>query len=264
MSDEGGVADMGSQLSATSSSSCYTVNRVGRELVDNNQDFRGSVTIRVTAGRDHVEEKEKEERRSRFEAEKEAVMRIYSSSLHNTGSENGKVQNTISKGGSGQERERRERRRREGKKEKRDRTGEGGGGRVKDEKEDNRYENVLFNGEGKAVTIDHTSEEVYDKVKLLRNSVREVNEIVQSEGDGRYKAVLIHVRGDEDEEAGEEDHKEEVRLRPSSRRETWTDQVEPLNNKDTVPLYDHPRPLGPRPVASVSCHSISSAGIAWD
>ena len=264
MSDEGGVADMGSQLSATSSSSCYTVNRVGRELVDNNQDFRGSVTIRVTAGRDHVEEKEKEERRSRFEAEKEAVMRIYSSSLHNTGSENVKVQNTISKGGSGQERERRERRRREGKREKRDRTGEGGGGRVKDEKEDNRYENVLFNGEGKAVTIDHTSEEVYDKVKLLRNSVREVNEIVQSEGDGRYKAVLIHVRGDEDEEEGEDNNKEEVRLRPSSRRETWTDQVEPLNNKDMVPLYDHPRPLGPRPVASVSCHSISSAGVAWD
>ena len=122
MSDE--VADMGSQLSATSSSSCYTVNRVGREL-DNNQDFRGSVTIRVTAGRDYVEEKEKEERRSRFEAEKEAVMRIYSSSLHNTLPENGKVQNTISKGGSGQERERRERRRREGKKEKRDKTGEG-------------------------------------------------------------------------------------------------------------------------------------------
>ena len=131
--------------------------------------------------------------------------------------------------------------------------------------EDGRYENVLFTGEQKAGTgDDNASETVYDQVKLLRNSVREVNEIVQSEGDGRYKAVLIHVRGDEDEEEGEEHHKEEVRLRPNSTRTTWTDQVEPLNNKDMVPLYDHPRPLGPRPVASVSCHSISSAGVVWD
>ena len=123
LSDEGGVGDCGSQLSSTSSSSCFTVNRVGRE---ENEDFRGSVTIRVTTGRSLGQEKEQEERRSKFEQEKEAVMRIYNTSIH-TGCVNGRPQNpTGTRGGTGQDRERRERRRREGRKEKRDRTGEGG------------------------------------------------------------------------------------------------------------------------------------------
>ena len=262
LSDEGGVGDCGSQLSSTSSSSCFTVNRVGRE---ENEDFRGSVTIRVTTGRSLGQEKEQEERRSKFEQEKEAVMRIYNTSIQ-TGCVNGRPQNpTGTRGGTGQDRERRERRRREGRKEKRDRTGEGGrsegggsggggGGGGRDEMEDGRYENVLFTGEEKAG--DAASETVYDQVKLLRNSVREVNEIVQSEGEGRYKAVLIHIRGEEEEGGAEyygAEEEQEGGRRGKKRREEET----------VVPLYDHPRPLGPRPVAnltSVSCSNIVGGG----
>ena len=236
--------ECGSQLSSTSSSSCYTVNRLGRE---DNEDFRGSVTIRVTTESLVGQEKEQEERRSRFEQEKEAVMRIYNTSFH-TGSVAGRLQNpNPTQGGTGQDRERRERRRREGRKEKKDRTGEGGregGGGGRDEMEDGRYENVLFTGSQKGGTGDNASETVYDQVKLLRNSVREVNEIVQSEGEGRYKAVLIHVRGEEEEEEGGEYYREEERGRSfvSERREEETGG----------PLYDHPRPLGPRPIPNLS------------
>ena len=255
LSDEGGVGDCGSQLSSTSSSSCFTVNRVGRE---ENEDFRGSVTIRVTTGRSLGQEKEQEERRSKFEQEKEAVMRIYNTSIH-TGCVNGRPQNpTGTRGGTGQERERRERRRREGRKEKRDRTGEGGGsegggggGGGRDEMEDGRYENVLFTGEEKAG--DAASETVYDQVKLLRNSVREVNEIVQSEGEGRYKAVLIHVRGEEEEgEESEEYYGEQKEEEERQRRRV------PGRSESVVPLYDHPRPLGPRPTAALTSASNDS------
>ena len=254
LSDEGGVGECGSQLSSTSSSSCYTVNRLGRE---DNEDFRGSITIRVTSERSVGQDKEQEEKRSRFEQEKEAVMRIYNTSFH-TGSVARRPQNSNpTKGGTGQERERRERRRREGRKEKKERTGEGGreGGGGRDEMEDGRYENVLFTGEQKAGTgDDNASETVYDQVKLLRNSVREVNEIVQSEGEGRYKAVLIHVRGEEEdeEEEGEEYYRENER-RTSCARERRAEET-------VVPLYDHPRPLGPRPTANLSSVSCTSSG----
>ena len=263
LSDEGGVGDCGSQLSSTSSSSCFTVNRVGRE---ENEDFRGSVTIRVTTGRSLGQEKEQEERRSKFEQEKEAVMRIYNTSI-TTGCVNGRPQNpTGTRGGTGQERERRERRRREGRKEKRDRTGEGGGsegggggGGGRDEMEDGRYENVLFTGEEKAG--DAASETVYDQVKLLRNSVREVNEIVQSEGEGRYKAVLIHVMGEEEEEEegewSEEYYREEEREEEEERQRR---RISVREKRETVvPLYDHPRPLGPRPTANLT----SASGNSW-
>jgi len=250
LSDEGGVGDCGSQLSSTSSSSCYTVNRLGRE---DNEDFRGSVTIRVTTGRSIGQEKEQEEKRSKFEQEKEAVMRIYNTSFQ-TGS--GRAQNPTPRGGTGQERERRERRRREGRKEKRERTGEGGGGGG-EEMEDGRYENVLFAGEEKGGDAgDDASETVYDQVNLLRNSVREVNEIVQSEGEGRYKAVLIHVRGEEEEEEGSEEYyveEEESRRRGISGRERREEET-------VVPLYDHPRPLGPRPTANLTRVSCGSNG----
>ena len=225
------------------------MNRVGRE---ENEDFRGSVIIRVTTGRSLGQEKEEEERRSKFEQEKEAVMRIYNTSFH-TGSVNGRPQNTTSRGGAGQERERRERRRREGRKEKRERTGEGGGG-GRDEMEDGRYENVLFTGEEKAACAgDDASETVYDQVKLLRNSVREVNEIVQSEGEGRYKAVLIHVRGEEEEgEESEEYYGEQKEEEERQRRRV------PGRSESVVPLYDHPRPLGPRPTATLTSASNDS------
>ena len=74
LSDEGGAGECGSQLSSASSSSCYTVNRIGKE---DNEDFRGSVTIRVTTGNGIPvgKDKEQEERRSRFEQEKGDVGR---------------------------------------------------------------------------------------------------------------------------------------------------------------------------------------------
>ena len=258
LSDEGGVGECGSQLSSTSSSSCYTVNRLGRE---DNEDFRGSVTIRVTTGRCLGQEKEQEERRSKFEQEKEAVMRIYNTSFH-TGSVAGRPQNPIPKGGTGQERERRERRRREGRKEKRERTGEGGeGGRR--EMEDSRYENVLFAGEEKGGgTGDDASETVYDQVKLLKNSVREVNEIVQSEGEGRYKAVLIHVRGEEEEEEEEEGIGEYYREEEEQRQRRRISGRERREEETVVPLYDHPRPLGPRPTPNLT--SVSCGSSAWN
>ena len=120
LSDEGGAGECGSQLSSASSSSCYTVNRIGKE---DNEDFRGSVTIRVTTGNGIPvgKDKEQEERRSRFEQEKKAVMRIYNTSFH-TSSGAGRLINPSPRLGTGQEREGRERRRREGRKEKRERT----------------------------------------------------------------------------------------------------------------------------------------------
>lgn len=257
LSDEGGAGECGSQLSSASSSSCYTVNRIGKE---DNEDFRGSVTIRVTTGNGIPvgKDKEQEERRSRFEQEKKAVMRIYNTSFH-TSSGAGRLINPSPRLGTGQEREGRERRRREGRKEKRERTGEGGregGGGRKEEIKNGRYENVLFTGEQKPGAGDDASETVYDQVKLLRNSVREVNEIVQSEGEGRYKAVLIHIRGEEEEGGAEyygAEEEQEGGRRGKKRREEET----------VVPLYDHPRPLGPRPVAnltSVSCSNIVGGG----
>ena len=262
LSDEGGAGECGSQLSSASSSSCYTVNRIGKE---DNEDFRGSVTIRVTTGNGIPvgKDKEQEERRSRFEQEKKAVMRIYNTSFH-TSSGAGRLINPSPRLGTGQEREGRERRRREGRKEKRERTGEGGregGGGRKEEIKNGRYENVLFTGEQKPGAGDDASETVYDQVRLLRNSVREVNEIVQSEGEGRYKAVLIHVRGEEEEEEEGEGSEEYYRVEErEEEEERQRRRISVREKRETVvPLYDHPRPLGPRPTANLS----SASGNSW-
>ena len=60
------------------SSSCYTVNRVGREAGEE-WGRRGRVTVTV---RTEDEDREQEDRRRRFEHEKEAVVRICCSSFH--------------------------------------------------------------------------------------------------------------------------------------------------------------------------------------
>ena len=176
------------QAAPSLSSSCYTVNKAGGEGESRGgrgEEWRSSqVTVTVRSG------SEQEERERRFEQEKQAVVRICSSSLN---------------------------------------TEEGRGSSRRERGEGRSYENIHFDSRGREDADD--VETVYDQVKMLKNSVREVNEIVQSDarqGEGRYKAVLIHVRGEEEE-----------------RREATP-----------APIYDHPRPLGPRPrVVSVRSQS---------
>ena len=174
------------------SSSCYTVNRVGRDAGEE-WGKRGRVTVTV---RKEEEDREQEDRRRRFEHEKEAVVRICRSSFHT------KARSIHPEQKKPEEDQ------------KKDQEGE--------------YENVGFDSQRKL----NGEEELYDQVKQLKNSVREVNAIVQSEGregEGSYKAVLIHVRGEE-----------EVGRRHYQCQEPATlyDQCERPS-----PLYDHPRPL---------------------
>ena len=174
------------------SSSCYTVNRVGREEGEE-WERRGGATVTV---RREEEDRKQEDRRKRFEQEKEAVVRICQSSLHR------ETRNSYREHVEEYEKQ--------------------------DKQQEGEYEIFRFGSKGKL----NCEEEVYDQVKLLKNSVREVNAIVQSEGregEGSYKAVLIHVKGEE-----------EVGRRHCQSEEVGRRQIQ---CGEPTPLYDHLRPL---------------------
>ena len=190
--EEGGREGRGRQASI--SSSCYTVHTLGREEEATARE-EGTVTVTVTTNSGHRDSRKytgKSNGKSKFEMEKEAVVRIYT----------GRGVEDPYKG-------------------RRQAWVEEEVGRREEKEEGREYENLRFNHRTEA-----DDETVYDQVNQLKNSVREVNEIVQNGGregrEGRYKAVLIHVRGEEEEVQDEEEEERSA----------------------MEVLYDHPRPLG--------------------